>query len=688
MAEGNESQPSTSSSIQCSQPCRPFEFSEILLATDNFNETLVIGHGGFGKVFKGNVINGSSVVVAAIKRLDSMSSQGESEFWTEVQMLSKLRHCHLVSLFGYSNYEEEMILIYEYMPNGTLEDHLHKLGTPLSWTQRLKICIGTARGLDHLHTGTGVEFGVIHRDVKSSNILLDDIWAAKISDFGLSKIGATKKPSTYVKTLVKGTFGYLDPNYFTTGMLTRKSDVFSFGVVLLEVLCRKRAVDETLDDEQWGLVPWAQESIKEGNLKSIIDSGIKSQISPKCLKEFVRIANRCLQNNPKQRPTMAEVVVSLDSALTLQQKTSTSSGRTIYGRMFDMFPFPFHGGNSAHDDSRVVSSNSKDKVRNVGDMVGSDYQISRKPITSLKEFLFSDLEITTRNFSQDLVIGWNELGYPEVFLGWVDKITYAPSTKGVGIPVAVKKYSEGLPHWVTVETSFGRMAHPNVINLLGYSHDKKDNCLLVYEHMQMKNRNLSHVLFDDIAKPLSWERRLMMMIGVARGLAYMHSSKEQVIHGCIKTFNILLDQNFNVKLGYFGLAKFHPKIDELDEMKDATRSNMDMGRFFDRGDQLTGELTVKSDTYSFGVVLFETLTSQRASAPNFGFTLVKWASPFLEDKSKLKEIIDHRLDQSYPLEGAFEWVALATKCVAEDPEARPSSEEILKSLEQIYSDNK
>ncbi|XP_052621687.1 probable receptor-like protein kinase At2g39360 [Lactuca sativa] len=158
------------------------------------------------------------------------------------------------------------------MPNGTLEDHLQKLVTPLYWAQRLKICIGTARGLDYLHTGTGIEFGVIHRDVKSSNILLDDNWAAKISDFGLSKIGATNKPSTYVKTLVKGNFGYLDPNYFTTGMLTRKSDLFSFGVVLLEVLCLKRAVDGSLDEEQWGLVPWAQESIKEGNLKNIIDS--------------------------------------------------------------------------------------------------------------------------------------------------------------------------------------------------------------------------------------------------------------------------------------------------------------------------------------------------------------------------------------------------------------------------------
>nr|GEY62279.1 receptor-like protein kinase FERONIA [Tanacetum cinerariifolium] len=129
---GKESGPSTSSSIQWSQQCRHFELSEIQSATDNFDESLVIGHGGFGKVYKCNINNGSSVVAAAIKRLDSISNQGAAEFWTEVEMLSKLRHCNLVSLFGYCNDEKEMLLIYEYMPNGTLEDHLHKLGTTLS----------------------------------------------------------------------------------------------------------------------------------------------------------------------------------------------------------------------------------------------------------------------------------------------------------------------------------------------------------------------------------------------------------------------------------------------------------------------------------------------------------------------------------------------------------------------------
>ncbi|CAI9292968.1 unnamed protein product [Lactuca saligna] len=679
--DDKESQPSTSSSIEWLQPCIHFKFSDILLATNNFDESLEIGHGGFGKVYKGNVIKGSSLVVAAIKRLDSMSSQGESEFWAEIEMLSKFHHCNLVSLFGYCNHEEEKILVYEYMPKGTLEDHLHRHGTPLSWLQRLKICIGAARGLHYLHSGTGIEFGVIHRDVKSSNILLHESWAAKISDFGLSKIGPTIQPLTYVNTLVKGTFGYLDPHYFSTGRLTRKSDVYAFGVVLFEVLCRKHAVDKSLDLEQWGLVAWAQSSIKEGNLKSIIDCDIRGQVSTKCLKEFVRIAERCLLSNPKQRPTMAEVVVSLKSALNLQEKSNGSlqaAGRSIFGRVFDMFPSPSNEENSAHGDSKLSSN------RNVGDTLEAENKDFTILFPSLRVLKFTDLKRATKNFSQDLLLGRGRFG--EVFLGWVDKNTFAPSTEGDGIAVAVKKYSQGLPEWNTVVSVLGWLTHPNIISLLGYCDDKKHKCLLVYEYMQ--NRNFGDYLFGDIldvAKLLSWKRRLLIMIGVAHGLAYMHSSKDQVIHRDVKTSNILLDEDFNVKLGGFGMARFGPEIAKTGV---TTRIIGTLG-YLDPGYLSNGHLSVKSDIYSFGVVLLEALTGQQAWQRHRYYSgLVKWAIPFLEDKNELKKIMDPRLGKNYPLEDAFKCATLALKCVAKNPKDRPSSEEVLQSLEQIYVVNK
>ncbi|KAK9060561.1 hypothetical protein SSX86_021266 [Deinandra increscens subsp. villosa] len=312
---------SSSSSPQLS---RRFTFSEIQLATQNLEESLVIGHGGFGKVYKGTITSGSNLLTAAIKRLDSTSNQGASEFWAEVNMLSSFRHCHLVSLIGYCNDEQEMILVYEYMSHGSLEDHLHKRQTPLSWMQRLTICIGAARGLDYLHTGTGIKHGVVHRDVKTTNILLHNSWEAKISDFGLSKTCPRNQRSTYVNTDIKGTFGYLDPDYFYTGKLTRKSDVYAFGVVLFEVLCGKQALDSRIEEEHWGLAIWAQDSIKEGRLKEIVDTNMRGVISPKCLKLFALLAKRCLHKHLKRRPTMAEVVVGLESIMALQEKANNT----------------------------------------------------------------------------------------------------------------------------------------------------------------------------------------------------------------------------------------------------------------------------------------------------------------------------------------------------------------------------
>ncbi|KAL9995899.1 putative protein kinase RLK-Pelle-CrRLK1L-1 family [Helianthus debilis subsp. tardiflorus] len=348
--DDKEPKPSPSSSSEWSQPFRHIEFPEILKATENFDTSLEIGSGGFGKVYKGSIINGASLVDVAIKRLDPESSQGPEEFWAEVKMLSVLRHRNIVSLIGYCIHDQEKILVYEYMPNGTLDDQLHKGAIPLSWLRRLNICIGAGLGLRYLHNDVKIESGVIHRDFKSSNILLHASWEAKISDFGLSKNCVTNQPSTYVKTHVKGTFGYLDPNYFTTGKITRKSDVYAFGVVMLEVLCRKRAVDRSLDEEQWGLVSWVQDSIKKGKLKHIVDSDIRNEISPKCLKEFVRLADRCVHTSPKQRPTMVEVVASLENVLNLQVRFNSSmrhgSILTTFVRMVDMRPFHANGENS------------------------------------------------------------------------------------------------------------------------------------------------------------------------------------------------------------------------------------------------------------------------------------------------------------------------------------------------------
>lgn len=294
-----------------------YTFSELKAATKNFRVDMVLGEGGFGKVYKGwleekpSSRSGSGSVIA-VKKLNSESLQGVQEWQSEINFLGRLSHPNLVKLLGYCYEDKELLLVYEFMQKGSLENHLFGRGSavqPLPMEIRIKIALGAARGLAFLHTS---DKKVIYRDFKASNILLDGSYNAKLSDFGLAKLGPSASQS-HVTTRVMGTYGYAAPEYVATGHLYVKSDVYGFGVVLAEILTGLRALDTNRPSGRHSLVDWVKPYLADRRkLKTLMDSNLEGKYPAKTVFQVAQLTLRCLGPEPKDRPSMKEVVETLE----------------------------------------------------------------------------------------------------------------------------------------------------------------------------------------------------------------------------------------------------------------------------------------------------------------------------------------------------------------------------------------
>ncbi|MCO5572518.1 hypothetical protein L7F22_026273 [Adiantum nelumboides] len=303
---------------------RFFTYNELKAATRNFRPDSALGQGGFGVVYKGWIdeMEGAGFKVVAVKVLNQEGLQGHREWLAEVNYLGQLHHAHLVKLMGYSCEDEHRLLVYEYMARGSLENHLfRKSALPLSWASRMSIALGAAKGLAFLH---GSERPVIYRDFKTSNILLDSDYTAKLSDFGLAKDGP-EGDKTHVSTRIMGTYGYAAPEYVMTGHLTARSDVYSFGVVLLELLTGRRSMDKKRPAGEQNLVEWAYSYLRDKRrLLQIVDPRLDGKYSVRGLQKAASLAYHCLSHNPKARPLMSDVVETLEPLQNMRDMANAS----------------------------------------------------------------------------------------------------------------------------------------------------------------------------------------------------------------------------------------------------------------------------------------------------------------------------------------------------------------------------
>ncbi|KAL4582349.1 hypothetical protein LXL04_006896 [Taraxacum kok-saghyz] len=573
---------SSSSSVLPDQTSQRFTFAEIQSATNNFDETLVISHGGFGKVYRCRIKIGS-VSEVAVKRLHSMSNQGAHEFEAEIQ-----------------------------------------------------ICIGAARGLDYLHVGTSTQHGIIHRDVKSSNILLDENLDAKIADFGLAKIGLIDR--THVSTAVKGTFDYMDPSYFYTGKLTTSSDVYAFGVVLFEVLTGKKAVDSTLDEERWSLAAWALHQIKVGKLNNIIDQRLIGQISKKCLKEFARIAGRCLHAQPKKRPSMAEVVFKLESILSQERERS----------------------NSVVDEEGLVY-----KLRSL--FTGKvDTEIRTDSNYGFRTFTYRELRSATNGFKYK---EHSPTFYKHSYKGWIDERTYAPTEHGVGLAIYVTKMM--MFPTLTMDFKLEEFNHPNLVKLLGYCLNTRE-LFCVYE----------------VISGITLDRYLYG--GAAEGIIYLHK-RNKPTYTQFKTNFILVDTDFNARLSdYVSDPDVFQFVEAYYTSPKWFRYLADTFDSIYRRRPPPEGFVVKSEIYGFGVVLLEILIGLKVydeERPLKKKKLVTWAIPLLPDEGNLGMIMDPQLQHDdFPPIGAFKLAQLVSNCLEQKQDKCPSMEEILQVLHHCYQE--
>ncbi|PWA65582.1 protein kinase-like domain, Phloem protein 2-like protein [Artemisia annua] len=551
--------------------------SDIEFATEKFSDIYEIGSGGFGRVYRAELDlgnkNSSSIEgdnkgelprkrnTVAIKRIFSRGdSQGEQGFFREVEMLSSCKHPNIVSLLGYCDEGGEMILVYEHASNKSLDEYLGNIDNPinLTWAQRIKICIGIAHGLNYLHSCSDDKQRIIHRDIKSDNILLGDKWEAKIADFGLSKLYNANKTSSTIHTgTIAGTEMYLDPEYKKTGKLKKESDIYSLGVVLFEILCGRLAYDKIYyADNEKGLASIVHRRYKDGTIKDMIDPKIKEEaheniimqnrgLIEDSLSTFLEIAYQCLEETQVKRPKMEVIIMELEKALYFQE-------------------------------------NRKD-----------DLQIS-----------IQNIHLATENFSDG-----NCIGRGRYWTAYKGELTHAKGNTTIVAKRWDRKCSQRDHQFLRELDILYKCKHENIISLVGYCKEM-DEDIIVYEHAF--KGSLDTYLRD---ASLTWVKRLKICMDVAVGLDALHKehvvTRGPVFHRDIKSTSILIDSDWNAKISNLELSATDTLNQEMEHiLHGALIWNEDIDGFVGYPQSLVLAAKMYYDEGKFDEIVFEGIAEQ------------------------------------------------------------------------------
>ncbi|XP_020204273.1 probable serine/threonine-protein kinase PIX13 [Cajanus cajan] len=604
-----------------------FSYEELKSATNNFSPDTVIGEGGFGQVFKGWLNektlsparpNSGFGMAVAIKKLNPESTQGFQEWQSAVNFLGNLTHPNLIKLLGYCWDDDELLLVYEFMPKGSLNNHLFRRNRnlrTLDWNTRIMIAIGAARALAFLHAS---EKQVIFRDFKSSHILLDKNYIAKISDFGLAKLGPAGGQS-HVSTRFMGTLGYAAPEYMATGHLYVKSDVYGFGVVLLEMLTGMLALDTDRPTGKHNLVKWREAFLfSKRNLKTIMDANMEGQYSPKAAWRAARLTLKCLEPHPYNRPSMKDVVKELEAIEAIHEKWVFS-----------------------YAELKSATTNFSHVVGEGGFGIVYRGWLDDKTLFPVRERFRKVVAI------KDLR---RTLGSMQGNLEWQSELFF-----------------------------LGMLSHPNLVNLLGYCRDGK---FLVYEFMPKGSLHYQLFRRNSNLEPLSWNTRLKIAIGAARALAFLHASEKQAMYRDFKASHILLDGNYNAKISDFGLVKLgtfegqsHVSTRILGTYGYVAPEYMATGHLSVKSDVYGFGVVLLEMLTGMRAIDTNRPTGQQ--------NLVEWTKPLLSSKKKLKTIMDAKREGQYSPKAAMQAAQLTLKCLQPRPIQRPSMQNVLEELVAI-----